>query len=154
MQLHMEGSAANGEERAGGPDSGPALARILLASGGHTVATHLLYAGRLIIGRTAANDLQIDSRFVSRHHCQIITSAQSSIIEDLNSTNGMFVQGKRVRYHNLNDGDVVTIGQHELLYLDERASQRTPMEEHASTTVLPDHTMDTHTHAMDTLTRS
>ncbi|HTT07094.1 MAG TPA: AAA family ATPase [Steroidobacteraceae bacterium] len=157
MQLPIEGSPANGDERAPGTESGPAYARILLASGGHTIATHLLHAGRLIIGRTAANDLQIDSRFVSRHHCQIVTSAQASIIEDLNSTNGMFVQGKRVRYHNLNDGDVVIIGQHELLYIDERSSQRPSAEEHGhtSTTVLPDHTLDTHTsHALDTATRS
>ena len=153
MQLRLDGSPASAEERAGSAESGPAFARILLASGGHTIATHLLYAGRLIIGRTAANDLQIDSRFVSRHHCQIVTSAQASIIEDLNSTNGMFVHGKRVRYHNLNDGDVVTIGQHELLYIDERAAQRTPAEEHGATSVLPDHTMDTHAHAFDTVTR-
>lgn len=152
MQLRLDGSAVNGEERADAAEGGPAYARILLASGGHTIATHMLHAGRLIIGRTAANDLQIDSRFVSRHHCQIVTTAQSSIIEDLNSTNGMFVHGKRVRHHNLNDGDVVTIGQHELLYIDERASQRPVHEEPGATTVLADHTMDTHAHA-DTLTR-
>ncbi len=152
MQLRADGSATHGDDRGNGADSGPAYGRILLASGGHTVATHLLYAGRLIIGRTAANDLQIDSRFVSRHHCQVITTPQASIIEDLNSTNGMFVQGKRVRHHNLNDGDVVIIGQHELLYVDERASQRTAPEEPSATTVLGDHTMDTHAHA-DTLVR-
>ncbi|HLK71992.1 MAG TPA: AAA family ATPase [Steroidobacteraceae bacterium] len=140
-------------------DGGPAYARVMLATGGHTLATHELHAGRLIIGRTGANDLQIDSRFVSRHHCQIITTAQSSIIEDLNSTNGMFIQGKRVRYHNLNDGDVVIIGQHELLYLDERAShhqhQRPASEsrEHAATSVLSDHTIDTQA-TVDTLTRT
>ncbi len=120
-----------------GNGTGPPLARVLLASAGHTLSTHLLYAGRLIIGRTAANDLQIDSRFVSRHHCQIVTTTRSCIIEDLNSTNGIFVQGKRVRYHHLNDGDVVTIGQHELLYVDERSHLQPSPEEHAATTVLP-----------------
>ena len=85
-------------------------------------ASDALYPGRLIIGRTAANDLQIESRFVSRHHCQIVTTAHSCVIEDLNSTNGIFLHSKRVRYHNLNDGDVVTIGQHELLYIDERVA--------------------------------
>jgi hypothetical protein len=154
MQLRVGGAApSGGEDRASGAENGPAYGRILLASNGHTLATHLLYAGRLIIGRTAANDLQIDSRFVSRHHCQIITTPQSSIIEDLNSTNGMFVHGKRVRYHNFNDGDVVTIGQHELLYIDERGTPRQAVEEHSGTTVLGDHTMDTHASALD-LTRS
>ncbi|HXR18605.1 MAG TPA: AAA family ATPase [Steroidobacteraceae bacterium] len=117
------------------------LARILLATSGQTVSEHELFPGRLIIGRTPANDLQIDSRFVSRHHCQIVTTAQSCVIEDLNSTNGIFLQSKRVRYHNLNDGDVVTIGQHELLYIDERARPRQSAEHHhAATSVLSDRT--------------
>jgi pSer/pThr/pTyr-binding forkhead associated (FHA) protein len=42
------------------------------------------------------------------------------VIEDLNSTNGIYVQGRRVRRHNLNDGDVVVVGKHELMYVDER----------------------------------
>jgi type II secretory pathway predicted ATPase ExeA len=120
-----------------GATGGVPLARILLATAGQTVSEHALYPGRLIIGRTPANDLQIDSRFVSRHHCQIVTTAQSCVIEDLNSTNGIYLQSKRVRYHNLNDGDVVTIGQHELLYIDERARHRPGIEHpHTSTTVL------------------
>jgi type II secretory pathway predicted ATPase ExeA len=118
---------------------GVPLARILLATGGQTVSEHELFPGRLIIGRTAANDLQIDSRFVSRHHCQIVTTAQSCVIEDLNSTNGIYLQSKRVRYHNLNDGDVVTIGQHELIYIDERSRPRHGIEHHhAATTVMND----------------
>jgi hypothetical protein len=51
-----------------------------------------LRPGRLVIGRTADNDLQIDSKFISRHHCQIVTQADSCLIEDLNSTNGIYVQ--------------------------------------------------------------
>ncbi len=46
------------------------------------------------------------------------------MIEDLNSTNGILVQSKRVRHHNLNDGDVVTIGQHDLMYVDERRTRQ------------------------------
>jgi pSer/pThr/pTyr-binding forkhead associated (FHA) protein len=48
-------------------------------------------------------------------------SAQSCVIEDLNSTNGIYVKAKRVRRQHLNDGDVVVIGKHELIYVDERA---------------------------------
>jgi pSer/pThr/pTyr-binding forkhead associated (FHA) protein len=80
-----------------------------------------LKPGRLVIGRTPDNDLQIDSKFISRHHCQIVTQPDSCLIEDLNSTNGIFVQSKRVRRHNLNDGDVVQVGQHEIMYIDERS---------------------------------
>jgi len=79
--------------------------------------------GRKVIGRTPDNDLQIDSKFISRHHCQLVTGSDGiTVIEDLNSTNGILVQGKRVRRHSLRDGDLVTIGQHEILYIDEQGS--------------------------------
>jgi pSer/pThr/pTyr-binding forkhead associated (FHA) protein len=45
------------------------------------------------------------------------------VIEDLNSTNGIYVKSNRVRRHHLNDGDVVLIGKHELIYVDERAAR-------------------------------
>ena len=97
--------------------------KILVATDGRTVQEIPLRVGRIIVGRTADNDLQIDSRFVSRHHCQIITTTSSCVIEDLNSTNGIYVKSKRVRRHYLNDGDVVMIGKHELIYVDERLAR-------------------------------
>ncbi len=106
------------------PTTPTQVARVLLASGGQTVLERQLRPGRLIIGRTPDNDLQIDSKFISRHHCQIITTAEACVIEDLNSTNGIYVKAKRVRKHNLNDGDVVVIGKHELMYIDERAHKQ------------------------------
>jgi general secretion pathway protein A len=102
-------------------ESSHVVGRILLASEGKTLVERELKPGRLVIGRTPDNDLQIDSKFISRHHCQIVTQPDSCLIEDLNSTNGIFVQSKRVRRHNLNDGDVVQVGQHEIMYIDERS---------------------------------
>jgi hypothetical protein len=102
------------------PSAGPPLAHILLAQGARTLFEHALHPGRFLIGRTLNNDLQIDSKYISRHHCQIITTPTGCTIEDLNSRNGIFIKSKRVRQHHLNDGDVVTIGQHELLYIDDR----------------------------------
>jgi type II secretory pathway predicted ATPase ExeA len=101
--------------------TGPILGRVLVSTEGRTVRELPLHVGRVIVGRTNDNDLQIDSRFVSRHHCQLIVSAQACVIEDLNSTNGIYVKSKRVRRQHLNDGDVVVIGKHELIYMDERA---------------------------------
>ena len=114
--LHAEHAAAGNP----GGSAGHPVGRILLASAGKTVMERELKPGRLVIGRTPDNDLQIDSKFISRHHCQIVTQADSCLIEDLNSTNGIYVQSKRVRRHNLNDGDVVQVGQHEIMYIDER----------------------------------
>jgi len=110
-------------------DQGQSVGRILLASDGKTVVERELKPGRLVIGRTPDNDLQIDSKFISRHHCQIVTQPDACLIEDLNSTNGIYVQSKRVRRYNLNDGDVVQVGQHEIMYIDERAPRpRHPVE--------------------------
>jgi general secretion pathway protein A len=100
-----------------------AVGRILVATDGRTVHELALYVGRIIVGRTPDNDLQVDSRFVSRHHCQIVTTPNSCVIEDLNSTNGIYVKSKRVRRHYLNDGDVVVLGKHELIYVDERLAK-------------------------------
>jgi hypothetical protein len=114
--LNMEVSPA-----ATAPDAARSMmGRILLACEGKTVLERELHAGRIVIGRTPDNDVQIDSKYISRHHCQIVTQSDSCVIEDLNSTNGIAVQSKRVRRHNLNDGDIVQVGDHEIMYIDER----------------------------------
>lgn len=99
------------------------LGRILVGFNGQTIAERELTPGRFIIGRTPDNDLQIDSKYISRHHAQIITSIHTSVLEDLNSTNGIYVRSKRVRRRMLNDGDVVQVGQHEIMYFDERTNR-------------------------------
>jgi general secretion pathway protein A len=53
----------------------------------------------------------------------VITTLNSCVVEDLNSTNGIYVKSNRVRRHYLNDGDVVLVGKHELIYVDERAGR-------------------------------
>src|SRR3569833_4218163 len=89
-------------------DTSPAaVGRILVATDGRTVHELALYVGRIIVGRTPANDLQVDSRYVSRNHCQIVTTANSCVIEDLHSTTGIYEKSKSVHQHKKNDGDVV-----------------------------------------------
>jgi len=100
------------------------LSKIVLSSDGKSAGELHLVPGRKVVGRTPDNDLQIDSKFISRHHCQIITGSDGvTVVEDLNSTNGMVVRGKRVRRHTLRDGDVITMGQHEMLYVDENSAK-------------------------------
>jgi type II secretory pathway predicted ATPase ExeA len=122
--------------------TGHTVGRILLASKGKTVMERELKPGRLVIGRTPDNDLQIDSKFISRHHCQIVTQADSCLIEDLNSTNGIYVQSKRVRRYNLNDGDVVQVGQHEIMYIDERMPRMRSVGDTADTELPEKHRAD------------
>ena len=97
---------------------------------GNLVSTEHFGAGRLIIGRTPDNDIRLESKFVSRHHAQIVSSLQSCVLEDLNSTNGLFIGGKRIKKWVLHDGDIVTVGKHELRYYDLRNE---PVDETVST---------------------
>ena len=123
---HSGAAAANAgspPRLAAAPGQGQQIGKLLVAADGRTVQEIALHVGRLIVGRTPDNDIQIDSRFVSRHHCQVITTSHSCVVEDLNSTNGIFVKSNRVRRHYLNDGDVVLVGKHELIYVDDRAAR-------------------------------
>ncbi|HEY6125078.1 MAG TPA: AAA family ATPase [Steroidobacteraceae bacterium] len=113
--------ASNGAHATGDRPS-RVLSKLVLSTDGKAVAELHLMPGRKVVGRTPDNDLQIDSKFISRHHCQLVTGSDGiTVIEDLNSTNGIMIRDKRVRRHSLRDGDVVTIGQHEILYVDEHA---------------------------------
>jgi type II secretory pathway predicted ATPase ExeA len=105
------------------------LGRLYIATEGRTVAEKELRPGRVVIGRTPDNDVQIDSKYVSRHHCQLTIASEGTLLEDLNSTNGVFLKGKRLRRHLLRDGDVIVVGKHELTYVDERVARtRAPFE--------------------------
>ncbi len=77
---------------------------------------------RLLIGRKPENDIQVDNLAVSGQHAAIITILNDSFLEDLDSTNGTFVNGKLVKKHALKHGDVVTIGKHELKYVNDEAT--------------------------------
>jgi hypothetical protein len=121
-RLHVR--AADSESHAALMDK--PLARVVVITDGRTMGELSLRLGRTVIGRTPDNDLQIESRFVSRHHCQIITKPTGCSVEDLNSTNGILVHAKRVRQHSLRDGDVITIGKHDLVYIDERGLGGSP----------------------------
>lgn len=74
----------------------------------------MLRNGDLCIGRAHDNDLTIDVPTVSAHHAKIYTYLLASYIEDLNSTNGTFVNGKRIKRHVLKPGDVIRLGTYEL----------------------------------------
>ncbi len=104
--------------RGGGARAGAeVIAKIVVAHREEEPREILLTQGRIILGRTSDNDLQIDSKFVSRHHAQVVTFGRHSVVEDLNSTNGIYFRGKRVKKHRLSLGDVFIIGEHELMYM-------------------------------------
>jgi len=72
----------------------------------------------LTIGRKEDNDVQIQNLAVSGHHAKLLTIFNDSFIEDLNSTNGTFVNGKSINKHALQNGDVISIGKHEMRFVN------------------------------------
>ncbi len=66
----------------------------------------------LLLGRHPECDIQIDSRKVSRRHCCIAQVADYLVIRDLDSTNGIRINGSRVHEGKLHHGDELTIGNH------------------------------------------
>lgn len=79
---------------------------------------------RLLVGRSEHNDISIVSRVVSRHHLLLVRSGHSTFLMDLNSTNGTYVNARRVSNCVLADGDVIALGQHSLRFSDPAANRR------------------------------
>jgi pSer/pThr/pTyr-binding forkhead associated (FHA) protein len=71
---------------------------------------------RVTIGREADNLVQLPHEKVSKHHAVMVPAGDRWAIEDLHSTNGVFVNGRRVERTQLNDGDHVKIGPFELFF--------------------------------------
>jgi hypothetical protein len=105
-----ESAAQTGEEIA---LEGPA--RVLIRTNGNTEFVHVL-GRRTRIGRGPDNELVLDTKHISRHHAVLLAGPVHTTIEDLNSTNGVFVNGKRVSRQALKDGDRVTVGRTQFRY--------------------------------------
>jgi pSer/pThr/pTyr-binding forkhead associated (FHA) protein len=96
------------------------MARLVLSLDGQVLAEYNMNKERYTIGRLPDNDIRIDNPAVSGHHSLIINILNDSFLEDLNSTNGTYVNGKLIKKHALQHGDVVTVGHHQLRFVDQQ----------------------------------
>src|ERR1700693_3888579 len=94
------------------------MARLILSLDGSVLAEYNMNKERYTIGRLPDNDIRIDNPAVSGHHSLIINILNDSFLEDLNSTNGTYVNGKLIKKHALQHGDVVTVGHHQLRFVE------------------------------------
>jgi len=97
--------------------------RLLIRADGESEVVHVL-GRKTSIGRTPDNDLQIDAKFISRHHAVILAGPARTIVEDLNSTNGVLVNNRRVTRQVLQDGDAVVIGRTQFRFVLRQPSER------------------------------
>ena len=82
--------------------------------------------------------MSIDSRFVSRHHMLLVRHGSATFLMDLNSTNGTFVNSRRISNHVLLDDDIITVGNHRIKFCDPHATQRGTLDgaEFADTAIM------------------
>lgn len=106
--------------------SGPP--RLVLTLDGKTLQDITMDGSRLLIGRSEHNDLSINSRFVSRHHALLVRHGDATVLMDLNSTNGTFVNSRRISTHVLNHDDIVSLGRHALKFLDSGSGDRASIQ--------------------------
>ncbi|HEU5442445.1 MAG TPA: FHA domain-containing protein [Steroidobacteraceae bacterium] len=99
------------------------MARLVLSLDGQVMAEYNMNKERYTIGRLPDNDIRIDNAAVSGHHSLIINILNDSFLEDLNSTNGTYVNGKLIKKHALQHGDVVTVGHHQLRFVEDDEQQ-------------------------------
>jgi len=96
--------------------------KLILKFGDSILGEYPLDKETLTIGRKPNNDITVENLAVSGQHARVITILQDSFLEDLNSTNGSYVNGKLIQKHALQHGDVIKIGKHELLYQNEETA--------------------------------
>jgi pSer/pThr/pTyr-binding forkhead associated (FHA) protein len=111
------------------------MARLILSLDGQVMAEYNMNKERYTVGRLPDNDIRIDNPAVSGHHSLVINILNDSFLEDLNSTNGTYVNGKLIKKHALQHGDVVTVGHHQLRFVDTQSSD-TEQDEFEKTMII------------------
>ena len=104
------------------------MARLILSLDNQVLAEYNMNKERYTVGRLPDNDVRIDNAAVSGHHALIINILNDSFLEDLNSTNGTYVNGKLIKKHALQHGDLITCGHHQLRFVDSQSSDHEPDE--------------------------
>lgn len=132
MQAHTSGTLAGSErlpaQTAVEPEASPWLdaARERIAEAGQYVlfqeddatVVHQLTREWTRIGRSLAADVRFDDPTVSRRHALVVRRADGVRVLDDRSLNGVFVNGERVEWHTLRDGDELVVGRHHLHFVD------------------------------------
>jgi len=110
------------------------MARLVLSLDGQVLAEYNMSKERYTVGRLPDNDIRIDNPAVSGHHALLINILNDSFLEDLNSTNGTYVNGRIIKKHALQHGDSITVGHHMLRFVDGEAGE--PDDEFEKTMVI------------------
>ncbi len=95
------------------------MPRLILSMDGLVLKEMVLEKERTTIGRKPHNDIQIDNLAISGDHAAIVTILNDAFLEDMNSTNGTYVNGQPVKKHVLQSNDVIELGKYRLKYISD-----------------------------------
>jgi pSer/pThr/pTyr-binding forkhead associated (FHA) protein len=98
------------------------MPKMIVSIDGVVIKEVQLTKDRTSLGRRPYNDIVIDNLAVSGEHAVLQMSGNDVFVEDLNSTNGTYLNGKAVKKQQLNNGDTVEIGKYKIKYVNEVAS--------------------------------
>jgi hypothetical protein len=132
----LEADRSRGDERPDAPPQG-----YLVVSRGGKVVARVALRQRTLIGRSEDNDVCLPSPYLSRHHAVIVGTPQGYYLVDLNSVNGVLVNGQRIERSALCDEDVLGLGPFRLkVQVPEWLAQGSPLPDEPSlseTAVMP-----------------
>lgn len=97
-------------------DGFPVVGWLVPLNGADAFKTHKLRSSGTKIGTQSNSDIVINDGFMSTDHCKIHCSPQGFVLEDNNSTNGCYVNDRKVNKHELVDNDVITLGKTNLKF--------------------------------------
>jgi len=97
------------------------MAKLILTLDGAFLGEHDIDKDALTIGRRPSNDVHIDNLAISGSHAVVRMLGNDYFLEDLDSTNGTIVNGKSIKKHLLQHGDVIELGKYHLNFVNEAA---------------------------------
>ena len=112
------------------------MAKLILSMDGLTLKEIPLTKERTTIGRKPHNDIQIDNLAISGEHAVVVTILNDCFLEDLNSTNGTFVNGQSTKKHFLQNNDVIELGKYRLKFVADVVQAPTANADFEKTMVL------------------
>lgn len=111
-------------------------AKLILSMEGVVLHEYLLNKERMTIGRKPHNDVVIDNLAVSGEHAVVVTILNDSFLEDMDSTNGVTVNGAAIKKHFLQSNDVIEIGKYKLKYINEQQGAQAAGDDFERTMVM------------------
>jgi pSer/pThr/pTyr-binding forkhead associated (FHA) protein len=98
------------------------MPKMIVSIDGVVIKEVQLTKDRTTLGRRPYNDIVIDNLAVSGEHAVLLMTGNEVYLEDLNSTNGTYVNGKAVKKQLLQNADTVEIGKYKIKYINEAAN--------------------------------